>query len=111
MLPPAPVELVGAPIMDVMAAVKAAVKFGSVVIAAVTLSTTACCRGPCCNVCGPTMLGSFCGRPYMGKGIWSGDTVGWARCSSCWIGFADFVRSRVMVGNEVEAERVAMGES
>lgn len=70
LLPLAPLVVPAAPMTDVMAAAKAAVKFGSVVIAAVTVSTIDCCCGRNgSDACGPTNNpGSFCGRPYMESG-------------------------------------------
>lgn len=79
--------------MDVTAAAKAAAKFGSVVMAAVTVSTIAPRCRPNCNACG-----GFCGWPCMKRGMASGTAAGCA-CGSCWSGFTDCVRSRAMVGN------------
>jgi hypothetical protein len=103
---------------DEMAAARAVVKLGSAAIAAVTVSIT-----DCCCVSSPTGIvvagGALCGR-YIASGDGTGNgiagaptAVGWTPPSGRWrrpppAPGGACVRSRVMVGNGVEAESVAM---
>ena len=95
--------------IDLIAAAKAVVKLGSAAIAAVTVSTIDCCLGPNCTAGGPTTPGSSLWGRYIDGGIENGIDGRWPRES--WSGLGDCVRSRVMVGNGAEAERVAMVEA
>lgn len=100
------------PIIEEMAAAKAAVKFGSEAMAAVTVSTIEACRCPNCNdgIAAAGSLGgayigwpSSCGQPCKGRGNVVG---GGGRRKGVEFGLC--VKSRVMVGNGADADRVAI---
>lgn len=96
-----------------MAAARAAVKFGSEAMAAVTVSTMEPGRWPSCSAGAPGSLGGkyigcprSCGQPCKGRGNIVPEG-GWIIRWNC-MGFVLCVKSRVMVGNGAEADRVAM---
>lgn len=97
-----------------MAAARAAVKFGSEAMAALTVSTMEVWRWPICSAGVPGSLGGkyigwprSCGQPCKGRGniVPDGDggIMRWY-CMGLWL----CVKSRVMVGNGAEADNVAI---
>ena len=110
-----PSLLLGALIIDEMAAASAAVKFGSEAMAAVTVSTIEVWLWRWPNTCGAGSLGgkyigcpSSCGgTPCNGKGnVAEGDGIRCNNCMGLQLGLC--VKSSVIVGNGAEADRVAM---
>jgi hypothetical protein len=107
-----PSLLLGVPIHVEIAAAKAAVKFGSEAMAAVTVSTIEPCRCPNCTdgIAGnleATYIGfpGSCGQPCKGKGNVTGE--GEVQGNDIVV-FGPCVKSRVIVGNGAEADMVAI---
>ena len=102
--------ILGVPInVEIAAAATAAVRYGSEAMAAVTVSTTEASRCPNCTDgiavnFGPTYIGfpRSCGQPCKGRGKVAG-----VRRNGIVV-FAPCVKSRVMVGNDAEVDRVAI---
>lgn len=99
--------------MVVMAAAKAAERLGSAAMAAVTTSVRDACRWPNCNA---GMVGCFGGRkmgwPRIGVQVDRGRGNGVDGGGERWKckGLEVWVKSRVMVGNGAEEDKVAMVE-
>lgn len=99
----------------VMAAAKAAERLGSAAMAAVNTSVREGCRWPNCTI---GTVGCFGGRktgwprsgaqPERGKGNGVEGVGEWRNCMG--LGLWLWVRSRVMVGNGADADKVAMVE-